>query len=254
MTDSTARRWLPSAPGLIATLLVATGVVLWMFVSKGLLFIAGLGAFGPGIVRELGLLKDQDEFQRQAAHRAGYHAYLIGGLAAVFVLAVLQWTDSSAEDAAEWVRFLVVTLWLTWMFSSLMAYWGAQRSTAILLRTVGSFWALFVVADLFGSGIRLPQNAHELWLGLLGLGAGIMFVGPFFFGAWAAYRWPRATGIALLGIGSIFLVWLGGPGPRPLATAFMTDLLLMGPLIASGIALLRQSAESAEVQTPPNHG
>lgn len=245
MTDTTTRPPLPSMPGLIAAGLVTAGVVLWMFVSKGLLFIAGLGAFGPGIVRELGWLKDHDEFQRQAAHRAGYHAYLVGGLAAVFVLAVLQWTDSTAEDAAEWVRFLVVVLWLTWMFSALMAYWGAQRTTAILLRTVGSFWALFVIADLFGSGIRLPQNAHELWLGLLGLGAGIMFVGPFFFGAWAAHRWPRQTGLALLGIGLIFLTWLGGPGPRPLATAFMTDLLLTGPLIASGIALLRETPRPA---------
>jgi len=47
----------------------------------------GVGAFGPGILRELGWLKDQDEFQRRAAHRAGYHAFAVTGLVAFFIYA-----------------------------------------------------------------------------------------------------------------------------------------------------------------------
>ena len=90
MTEQAAEKSLPSMPGLIAGGLVILGVLLWMFVAEGLLFVSGLGAFGPGILRELGWLKDQDEFKRQAAHRAGYHAYLIGGLATVLVVSGLR--------------------------------------------------------------------------------------------------------------------------------------------------------------------
>ena len=44
---------------------VVLGVGLWMTVGKELLWVAGLGAFGPGLLRELGWQNDQDEFQRE---------------------------------------------------------------------------------------------------------------------------------------------------------------------------------------------
>lgn len=244
MTHPEGRRALPPLPGLIAGTLVAGGVVLWMFVSKGLLIVAGLGAFGPGILRELGVLEDHDEFQRQAAHRAGYHAYLVGGLVAVCVVAVLEWSGTAGEEGAEWIRFIVTVLWLTWMFSALLAYWGAPRTASLLLRTVGSFWALFVIADLIGD-FRLPQSAQDVWMGLLGLGMGVLFVAPFFLFAWTVHRWPRPTGIALLGVAALLLVVLGGPGGLGWSTALLTRTLLAGPLLASGLALLFETAPSS---------
>lgn len=243
MPDRATGRALPPLPGLVAGALVAAGVLLWMFVSKGFLVVAGLGAFGPGILRELGLLEDHDEFQRQAAHRAGYHAYLLGGLAAVCVLAVLEWSGSTGEEGAEWIRFIVVVLWLTWMFSALLAYWGAARTASVLLRTVGSFWALFVVADLIG-GWRMPENAHEVWMGLLGLAVAVLFVAPFFLFAWTVHRWPRPTGLALLGVAALLLVVLGGRGGLQWSTVVLTRTLLAGPLLATGIALLAESSGS----------
>lgn len=243
MTEHAARRGLPPLPGLVAGALVAAGVLLWMFVAKGWLAVAGLGAFGPGILRELGWLQDHDEFQRQAAHRAGYHAYLLGGLAAAGVLAVLEWSGPGPGEGAEWVRFIVVVLWLTWMFSALLAYWGASRTTSVLLCTVGSFWALFVVVDLV-AGFRMPESARDLGMGLLGLGAGLLFAGPFFLFSWTVHRWPRATGLALLGVAALLLAVLGGRGNLPLSTAVITRTLLAGPLLATGIALLRETARS----------
>jgi hypothetical protein len=139
MNNALPNQRLLSPAGIIAGTLVSLGIVLWMFVSKGLLFVAGLGAFGPGILRELGWLRDHDEFQRQAAHRAGYHAYLVAGTAAVAVLALLEWRATSLEDATEWIRFIVVVSWLTWLFSSLLGYWGARKTVSVLLLTVGSF-------------------------------------------------------------------------------------------------------------------
>jgi len=245
MPDQGARTRLPPLPGLIAGALVTAGVLLWMFVSKGLLFVAALGAFGPGLLRELGWLRDHDEFQRAAAHRAGYHAYLAGGIAAVCVLAWVEWYGTTATDATEWIRFVVVVLWLTWMFSALLAYWGASRTTAVLLRAVGTFWAVFVVADLVG-GFQFPRTGHDLWMTLLGLGAGIMFVGPFFLLAWTVHRWPRPTAIGLLGVAALLLVVLGGKGGLQWSTAVMTRTLLVGPMIATGVALLVESARGGE--------
>ncbi len=72
MNEPSEGRKLPSTTGLIAGGLVVLGVMLWMLVNKGLLVVAGLGVFGPGILREIGLLNDQDEFQRQSAYQAGY--------------------------------------------------------------------------------------------------------------------------------------------------------------------------------------
>ena len=67
--------WHPSPATLIATGAVILGVLLTE-VSWWFLVLVGVGALGPGILRELGWLKDKDEFQRRAAQRAGYLAFL----------------------------------------------------------------------------------------------------------------------------------------------------------------------------------
>ena len=237
MTEQAAEKSLPSMPGLIAGGLVILGVLLWMFVAKGLLFVSGLGAFGPGILRELGWLRDQDEFKRQAAHRAGYHAYLIGGLATVLVVSGLRWRGTDLEDSSEWIMLILVILWMTWLFSALLTYWGARKTASRVLMIFGSFWAVFVIASVIGES----GDALELLLGVL---MGILVVAPFFALAWTAGRWPRRTGAALLAVSALFLVIFVQPqvaSPLKLSTILVTDALLLVPLIASGIALLRDA-------------
>lgn len=208
-----------------------------MFVAKSLLFVAALGAFGPGILRELGWLKDKDEFQRQSSYRAGYHAYLVGGLAVVLVMSYLQWRETSVEDAKEWILFVVLVLWLTWLFSSLLSYWGAQRTTATILLIFGSFWAVFVLAQL--SDIPWPQSREALVSGIVGSLAGLMFTAPFFVLAWTAFRHPRSTGIILLGVAAIFFVILTPMGRLNLSVVMVRDAALLAPLVICGIALIR---------------
>ena len=69
----------PSRTTLCATALWILGLALcslsWWF-----LLLVACGAFGPGVLRELGWLHDKDEFQRVADYRAGYHAYLAAGI------------------------------------------------------------------------------------------------------------------------------------------------------------------------------
>ena len=231
MVEQTAGRWAPRLPGLIAGVLVTLGLLLSTFMGWGFLIVAGLGAFGPGILRELGWLRDQDEFQRQAAHRAGYHAYLIGGLATVLIVSAVRWNGTDVEVSSEWIVLIMVVLWMTWLFSSLLAYWGAPKTASRVLMVFGSFWAVFVLANLVSEPFQL-----------VGVFAGIMFVAPFFGLAYIAGRRPRLTGILLLGVAAAFLVITAPTGSSlKLSTILVTDALLVVPLIASGIALLRES-------------
>ena len=228
---------MPGLPGLIAGGLVILGVLLSMFVAAGLLVVAGLGAFGPGILREVGWLRDKDEFQRQAAYRAGYHAYLIGGLASVLVVSALRWRGTNLEDSSEWIMLILVILWMTWLFSALLTYWGARKTASRVLMIFGSFWAVFVIASIIGES----GNTLELLLGVL---MGSLVVAPFFALAWTAGRWPRRTGAALLAVSALFLVIfvpLQVARPLKLSTILVTDALLLVPLIASGVALLRDA-------------
>jgi hypothetical protein len=187
-----------------------------MFVSRSLLFVAGLGAFG------------------QAAHRAGYHAYLIGGLAAILVLSGLEWS-AELDESAEWIRFVLLLLWISWMFSALLSYWGAQRTASLVLMTFGSFWAVFVAASFIGES-GSDADFSEAILGIL---VGVGLVAAFFVPAWTAHRWPRSTGIILLLISIGFGLVFGRKGALQWSTVALTNTLLLVPLMVSGIALVR---------------
>jgi hypothetical protein len=232
-------------PGVLAAVLVAAGVLLWMFVSRGLLIVAALGAFGPSLLRELGWLRDHDEFQQQAARRAGHHAYIAGGIAAMLVLSGGEWWNAAFGESSEWIRFVLVVLWLTRMSGTLLTYWGARTTTARVLRTFGSFWAVFVLAELVGefTAGRGSGGAGSL---LLGSAVGLLVIAPFFGLAWTARRWPRATGLALMVFVVVFLVVFFLRRHTSLATTVLTFTLLIGPLMICGLALLLDWGEVEE--------
>jgi len=239
MADQTAGRPLPPLPGLIAGGLVILGLLLSTFVAEGLLIVAGLGAFGPGILRELGWLRDQDEHQRQTAHRAGYHAYLMGGFTTVLVVSALRWRESNIEVSSEWIMLILVILWTTYLFSALLAYWGARKTASRVLMVFGSFWAVFFLAQIVGA-LMGPEAIQ-----MSGVLVGFVLVGPFFVLAWTAAQWPRPTGAVLLAVAGLFLVIFGPTwtsGSLQVPAALVTATLLVVPLVASGIALLRDAS------------
>ncbi len=245
MARQAARIAIPPLPGLVAAGFVILGVLLSMFVAEGFLALAGLGAFGPGILRELGLLRDQDEFQRQAAHRAGYHAYLIGGLATAFIVSALRSREVTLEDSSEWVMLILVVLWTTWLFSALLAYWGARKTASAVVNVFGSFWAVFVLASIIGEA----ESIVDILLGSL---MGSIVVVPFFVLARKAGRWPRRTGAALLAVAVLFLVmfvpaWVARS--FRLSSLLITAMLLIVPLVASVIALLGEDPQFTKAQT-----
>jgi hypothetical protein len=238
-------RWRLTAVGTIATILVAGGVFLAVTVDMAFLLLAALGTFGPGVLRELGLLRDQDEFQRQAARRAGYHAYLAGGFAAVFLVAVMRRGTASIEGPALAATLVLVVLWLAWFFSSVLDVWGAQRAASRTLIVFGSFWLMFVVL----SNIKEP----------LGLLMESLVVVPFFLLAWLVRRWPRVGGLLLLGVAvgtSILFRFfkLENGSTDLLLTKAVTFTLFEMPLLASGLALLRVKPDEPDLDNvAPRH-
>ena len=234
---------LPNRTGLIAGAVVAIGILLWMFVSKALIIVAALGAFGPGILREFGWLNDHDEYQRQAAHRAGYHAYLVVGLITAVLASFLSVEGQVVENPPELVQSLLLLLWLAWMFSSLMSYWGARKTASTLLLVFGSFWAVFIIASLVGGD---PGSDPSLVESIMGVLFGILLISIFFVPAWAAHRWPRITGVVLLvaALGLVLLFYTGGRGGAlQWTTILLTNSMLILPLLACGVALIRDKEE-----------
>ena len=107
--------WRPSPATFIAGIVILLGFLLTE-IHEMFLFLVLVGTFVPGILRELGWLKDQDELQRRAAWRAGYHAFLIGG-SIIFVLVVLlrsgEW---NLGDPAQIITFILAVIWRELMF------------------------------------------------------------------------------------------------------------------------------------------
>lgn len=224
--------WRPTPVGLVAGALVIGGF--WLTaLSWGYLAVVAAGVFGPGLLREMGILRDQDEFQRRAAHRAGYHAYLAGGLLAFLLVAYLRSGERYLEQPEELATVFLAVLWFTWFLSSLIGFWGRRRTAFLVLITFGCAWLLFNV---------LGNLAHPLALLMQSL-----IAVPFFALAWGARRWPRATGVLLLLAAAFFCRFFGLheilPGQIHRLT---TGVFLLGPLVGSGVALLTASADESE--------
>lgn len=225
--------WRPSPATLVGAALVILGFMLadvsWWFIA-----LSGLGAFGPGVLRELGWLKDKDEFARRAAQRAGYHAYLVAGLVAFLTIAYTRSGERHLRNPEELATLFLALLYFTWLLSSLLAFWGPQKATTRILVGFGICWLLFCIADS--------------WQHPLGMLMHSLVAAPFFVLALLARRWPRLAGALLVAAAIFFYVafrfWSDARGG--LVVNSITAVLLVGPLLASGVALLGLRRESGQ--------
>jgi len=219
--------WRPTKVTLAAAVLIILGLVLTS-VTWGFVFLVGLGILGPGLLRELGWLKDQDEFQRQAARRAAYHAFLATGFLAFFLVALFRSGYRGIKDPEEAVSLLLVVLWFTWVLSSLLGYWGPKRTARTILITFGIFWLLFNVIGNLNSLTALMMQC--------------LLAVPFFVLAFLARRWPKVAGALLIAASAFFFYFFGlykifGSEPLARGRGFVI-VIFFGPLFASGVALL----------------
>lgn len=238
--------WCKKRATLIAGLFVIVGLLLtnlsWWF-----LLLSAAGAVGPGILRELGWLKDKDEFQLHANYRAGYHAYLTLSSLAFILVAFFRSAERHMQYPEELATLFLVTLWITWFLSSLISYWGAKKAAVRLLLIFGCGWLVFVIA----------ANTGNEWTGWMSLFMHTLLTIPFFALAWLANRWPRLAGLLLLISAGCFTYFLGFFRRDHLAiiNQAVTLVLLIGPIIASGIALLgmrNDQQTSAEEDDSPS--
>jgi hypothetical protein len=195
------------------------------------ILLTGLGAFGPGLLRELGLLKDKDEFQIQAARRAGYHAFLAAGLVSFLWIAFIRSGPRHLKAPEELATFFAALLWFTWMLSSLNNYWGARKTAFRVLLLYGGAWLLFCVAD----ELRDP----------LGMLMHSLITVPFFACAYLSRKWPRIAGALALAASGVFFLLLSRIHQQRdlgLVVSATTMILFVGPLFASGIALMARPA------------
>lgn len=223
--------WIAGALVLLGFLLAgAEGRPGWWFI-----LLTGLGTFGPGLLRELGWLKDKDEFQLQAARRAGYHAFLAAGLISFLWIAFIRSGPRHLKNPEELATFFAALLWFTWMLSSLVNYWGARKTAFRVLLLYGGAWLLFNILDHLTSPVALFMQC--------------LLTVPFFACAWLSRRWPRLTGGLLLASSALFFVFIGRIHQQRnfgLVVSAITLLLFVGPLVASGLALLLQQGPVEE--------
>ena len=230
--------WRPKPVGLIAGGICIAGFCLTA-IDWGFIALVGLGTFGPGILRELGWLRDKDEFQMEAQRRAGYHGFLAAGLVAFAATAYYRSNETMTGDPGPPVELILAVLWFTWLLSSLLAYWGAQKMATRILLIFGTSWFVFAVL----SASEDPS--------LVGYLMSVAVTAPFFGMAWVARRWPRVAGIALIGFAAFFVYFFGlyevftdpfGKGRS------MVIIFFMGPLLTAGIALLRAEVDQEDGQ------
>jgi len=227
--------WQPSPATLTAGGLVVLGFIL-SGMHEGFLTLSALGTFGPGILREFGLLNDQDEFQRRADRRAGYHAFLTAGLFTFMYAAYLRSGSRNVGEAEVSVTLILAILWFTWFLSSLLSYWGPQRTVSRVLYAFGWVWLAFNVIGHLHDLMALVMQS------LLAL--------PFFLLAYTAKRWPRIAGILLISAASFFFYFFSlyeifGAAPLERGRG-MVIVLFIGPLLVSGIILLKNSNRNGE--------
>jgi hypothetical protein len=231
MTEqSRPERWRPTLTTLIAGGLVIVGFLLTS-VSWWFFLLVAVGTLGPGIAREAGWLRDKDEFQRRAHYRAGYHAFLTVGLAAFALVAFFR-AGGTVEHPYRIATFFLALLWFTWFLSSLLAYWGPQKTAARVLIAFGSVWLVFAILSNLGTE----------WTGWAALFLHPLLAAPFFVLAWLSGRWPRIAGVLLLAVAVGFFLMFELPHiARTSVLEVMTSvtfILFLGPLLTSGIALL----------------
>ena len=229
--------WLRRSPvGVVSIVLFVVGLWLGVSVHKGFMILMALGAFGPGVLRQLGLIDDLDEFQKEAAMKSGLRAYLAGGI--LLIVTVIQQGWARLDVGRELIpAFPVVTVMLVVYYASYcLSFWDARKAVSRVLLAFGLLWLAFVVLSHAGEPMSLLME-------------GLVVPGPMLIAAVLCRWWPRVVGVLLLAasVWSIYffhLLPLGETDPSKVHQSALLLTLIPLPLAVSGMALVTATPDS----------
>ena len=222
-----------SPVGFIAVALVVAGLVLGITTHMGFMSLMAVGAFGPAVLRQLGLLSDLDEFQREAAAKSGLRAYVVTGILLMVVVIAENWHRLSLGNEQVPASTVVIVMLVVYYSSYCLSFWDTRKAVARVLLTFGLLWLVFVVL----SHAREPLSL---------LGEALVVPGPFILAAILCRWWPRVVGLLLLvvSVWSIFffhMLPLGATGSQEVLRSAFTFVLIPLPLTVAGVALIADS-------------
>jgi hypothetical protein len=230
------RRFGLSGLGLTGFVFVLLGIFLSASVHIGFFALVGVGAFGPSALRQFGLVRDLDEFQKEAVVRAAHRAYLITGLFLTVVVIARQWGTRRFGDDLVPASLVLILCLVVYGGSYALSFWDAPKAALLLLFTIGFFWLVFAI---------LSHGNHPLTAVI----EGTAVAGPFIASALLSRKWPRVAGLILivLSIGALFFFHLIPLRPIPATRLFaqlFVVILIPVPMAAVGLALMGRGADS----------
>lgn len=219
----------------IAIVLVVVGLLLGTTTHTAFMILFALGAFGPGLLRQVGLLDDLDELQKEAAAKSGLRAYLVTAILMMAVVIGENWNRIGFGLEKVPASSVVLLMLIVYYASYCLSFWDTRKAVSRVLLAIGLFWLAFVVlsharepAALFGEALLVP--------------------GPFIVAAVLCRWFPRTVGLLLiaLAIWSIYffhMIRLGESFAESIAFGGFTLLLIPLPLTVAGVALLAEGSE-----------
>lgn len=211
----------PTVASLVALASSVIGLVLGLTAHPLLLILMGAGFFGIPLLRELGVLKDLDEFQTLVSRRAALHAYIAAGLALTAIVLLARWNGlpEGSRPSDVVLTLMVVVYYLSYV----TRFWDGRKAGTRILLAFGAFWLVFVVLSEMG---RWPALLLEL------LAVPLPLIVAVFLGR----RFPRVTGAVLLALAVFHLVFFNLWRFR--AGSLFVLIMLVLPPVAAGVAFI----------------
>jgi len=214
----------------MAAVLVSAGLLMGITFHHVFFLLLAAGAFGPGLLRQLGLLSDLDELQRGIMMKAGHLSFVVTGIFVTVVLVILTWGASDLEPSPLAAYVVLLLLLVVYSMAYAITFWGARRAARSILLGFACFWLTFVLLS------------HAAEPGAAAIEA-LTVVGPFLAAAAACVRFPRLVGALLLAVSGVGLYFFGLVNLDPSAAgqfgsrlAVIVTLIL--PLATVGVALV----------------
>ncbi len=201
--------------------------------------VVPIAVFLPSVLREVGLIRDTDEFAQQVMRRAGFHALLVTATLVFTCYAFARPIDPPLSPDLLTGETLHKAIMYTFVVSYLLQYWGAREGAFRLLLGM-ALWTLTPLMYMLARPEMYPNGASPI---LFVVAFSLAQVGL----AFITRRWCRVGGVVLLVVFAATiansLTWLND---SPSSMSWAVPATVLQALIlpgAIGLALLSHGQE-----------